>query len=165
MEKEEKMTGQNSSMFNLRSQDEPYRVAKDEQGTWRVLYTWHPELVNYGPDDDIPDTHPAVTVVTEGAFIALMKESIIQGYKMSYDVPDNYDESHRPDVEAMKNKIDELNSENDRLTLELEKSNKQSETAQLAQAKLALLDKAISLGKTEAEILQSIARIGGNSDV
>ena len=149
----------------MSEQDEPYRVVQDEQGTWRILFTWHPELANFGPDDDLPDSHPAVTIVTEGAFLALMKEAVVQGYKTVYDVSNVSDED--VNIEYMQEELGKLKSENERLQEELLESNnfKQSEKANLAQAKLALMEKAMALGRTEADIFQSISRIGGNLDV
>ena len=149
----------------MSEQDEPYRVVQDEQGTWRILFTWHPELANFGPDDDLPDSHPAVTIVTEGAFLALMKEAVVQGYKTVYDVSNVPDED--VNIEYMQEELGKLKSENERLQEELSESNnfKQSEKANLAQAKLALMEKAMALGRTETDIFQSISRIGGNLDV
>ena len=149
----------------MSEQDEPYRVVQDEQGTWRILFAWHPELANFGPDDDLPDSHPAVTIVTEGAFLALMKEAVVQGYKTVYDVSNVSEED--VNIEYMQEELGKLKSENERLQGELSESNnsKQSEKANLAQTKLALMEKAMALGRTETDIFQSISRIGGNLDV
>jgi hypothetical protein len=35
--------------------------------------------MNLGPDDEVPDDSSAVTILTEGAFIALVKEAARQG--------------------------------------------------------------------------------------
>ena len=43
--------------------------------TWRVLDTWSDSLRNLKVDEEVPDDSPAVTVLTEGAFIALVKEA------------------------------------------------------------------------------------------
>ena len=59
----------------LRERDNQYVASKDNAGTWRILDTWHTELGSLSPDDDIPDDNPAVTLLTEGAFIALVKEA------------------------------------------------------------------------------------------
>ena len=74
-----------NNMYNM-NKEEPYRAVRDNSGTWRVLFCWHPELVNFMPDDELPDDHPAVTVVPEGAFLALMKGSCnsrIQNYEFT----------------------------------------------------------------------------------
>jgi hypothetical protein len=60
----------------LRDRESQYIATKDEgTQTWRILDTWHDELRTMDPEDDIPDDSLAVTVVTEGGFIALVKEA------------------------------------------------------------------------------------------
>ena len=59
----------------LRERGEQYVANQDETGTWRVLDTWHDALKVLEPDEDVPDSSPAVTVMSEGAFLALMKEA------------------------------------------------------------------------------------------
>ena len=60
----------------LRDRDVQYVASKDETtNTWRILNTWSDELKNLQVEDDVPDDNPAVTVLTEGEFIALVKEA------------------------------------------------------------------------------------------
>ena len=59
----------------LRDRNNQYVATKDSAGTWRILDTWHEDLVNLGPDDEVPDDSSAVTVLTEGGFISLVKEA------------------------------------------------------------------------------------------
>jgi len=59
----------------LRERDEQYIANRDESGTWRILDTCHDDLKSIGPDDEIPDKTEAVTIISEGAFISLMKEA------------------------------------------------------------------------------------------
>ena len=59
----------------LRERGEQYVANQDDTGTWRVLDTWHDALKVLEPDEDVPDTSPAVTMMSEGAFLALMKEA------------------------------------------------------------------------------------------
>ena len=59
----------------LRERDEQYIANRDESGTWRILDTWHDDLKSIGPEDEIPDKTEAVTILSEGAFISLMKEA------------------------------------------------------------------------------------------
>ena len=47
---------------------------KDDKGTWRVLNTWHDDIKNLDADSDIPDDSTAVAILSEGQFIALIKE-------------------------------------------------------------------------------------------
>jgi len=60
----------------LRDRDVQYVASKDEiTHTWRILNTWSDELKNLQVEDDVPDDNTAVTVLTEGEFIALVKEA------------------------------------------------------------------------------------------
>ena len=59
----------------LRERGEQYVANQDEPGTWRILDTWHDALKVLEPDEDVPDSSPAVTVMSEGAFLSLMKEA------------------------------------------------------------------------------------------
>ena len=60
----------------LQGREQQYVASKDDHTkTWRVLDTWHDALKQVQVDDEIPDDSPAVTVLTEGAFIALVKEA------------------------------------------------------------------------------------------
>ena len=60
----------------LQGREQQYVANKDDKTqTWRVLDTWHEALKSLNVDDDVPDDSPAITVLTEGAFIALEKEA------------------------------------------------------------------------------------------
>ena len=60
----------------LRDRDVQYVAGKDETThTWRILNTWSDELKTLGVEDEVPDDSEAVTVLTEGEFIALIKEA------------------------------------------------------------------------------------------
>lgn len=60
----------------LRERESQYIATKDEgTNTWRILDTWHDILREMSPEDDIPDDSLAVTIITEGGFIALVKEA------------------------------------------------------------------------------------------
>lgn len=64
----------------LRDRNNQYVATKDEvSGAWRILDTWHDDLRKMEPDEDIPDDSPAVTVLSEGAFISLVKEASRMG--------------------------------------------------------------------------------------
>tara|TARA_R110002020_G_scaffold284230_6_gene499814 strand:+ start:110 stop:565 length:456 start_codon:yes stop_codon:yes gene_type:complete len=64
----------------LRERDVQYTAIKDDATkTWRILDTWHDDLKNLSPDDEIGDDSKAVTILTEGAFIALVKEAARTG--------------------------------------------------------------------------------------
>ena len=60
----------------LKDREVQYVAHKDETtNTWRILDTWHEDLTNLGPDDDVEDDSNAITILTEGGFIALVKEA------------------------------------------------------------------------------------------
>ena len=60
----------------LQGRDQQWVATKDEvTNTWRILDTWHDSLKSMDVEDDIPDDSPAVTIITEGAFIALFREA------------------------------------------------------------------------------------------
>ena len=60
----------------LRERESQYIATRDEgTQTWRILDTWHDALREMNPEDDVEDTSPAVTLVTEGGFISLVKEA------------------------------------------------------------------------------------------
>ena len=64
----------------LRERDVQYTAIKDDATkTWRILDTWHNDLKNLSPEDEIVDDSNAVTILTEGAFIALVKEAARTG--------------------------------------------------------------------------------------
>ena len=60
----------------LRDREQQYISNKDETTqTWRILDTWHDALRSLSPEDEVPDDSDAVTILTEGAFISLIKEA------------------------------------------------------------------------------------------
>ena len=73
----------------LRERGEQYVANQDNTGTWRVLDTWHDALKVLAPDEDVPDESPAVTIVKEGAFLALVKEASRLGVLQNASMADN----------------------------------------------------------------------------
>lgn len=67
--------GDNMIGNTLRDRNNQYVATKDTLGTWRVLDTWHDDLRALDPEGEIPDDSEAVTLITEGAFLALVKEA------------------------------------------------------------------------------------------
>jgi len=60
----------------LRDRDVQYVASKDEiTHTWRILNTWSDALKTLQVEDEVPDNSSAVNVITEGEFIALIKEA------------------------------------------------------------------------------------------
>ena len=73
----------------LRERGEQYVANQDNTGTWRVLDTWHDALKVLEPDEDVPDESRAVTIVKEGAFLALVKEASRLGVLQNASMADN----------------------------------------------------------------------------
>ena len=60
----------------LRDREVQHIATKDEvTHTWRILDTWHDDLKVLQPEDEIPDDSSAVKILTEGEFIAVVKEA------------------------------------------------------------------------------------------
>ena len=59
----------------LSANEQQYVALKDDKNTWRVLNTWHDDIKNLDADSDIPDDSAAVIILSEGQFIALIKEA------------------------------------------------------------------------------------------
>ena len=65
---------------NALQQEAQYSAKQDGSGTWRIMNLWHADLKTFDPkEDDVPDDHPSITLLTEGAFGALVKEATSQG--------------------------------------------------------------------------------------
>ena len=63
----------------LQGREQQYVAQQDKMGTWRILDTWHEALKNMQADDDVEDDCPALTLLSEGAYIALIKEAARTG--------------------------------------------------------------------------------------
>jgi len=90
----------------LRERDVQYTAIKDEMtNTWRILDTWNDELKNLGPEDDIEDSNSAVTILTEGAFLSLVREAARLGVldNVSFSGGDEYGSSE--EIQEMQDKI------------------------------------------------------------
>ena len=94
----------------LSGADQQYVGLKDETGTWRILNTWHEDLKQLDADDDIPDTSEAVTVLSEGQFIALIREAaslgVLENVSFSGDT-----EEYEYEIGELKTTIEELKTE------------------------------------------------------
>tara|TARA_R110000744_G_scaffold134071_1_gene242842 strand:- start:180 stop:620 length:441 start_codon:yes stop_codon:yes gene_type:complete len=63
----------------LSDSGQQYVAIKDATNTWRILDTWHADLKTMDSEEDIPDDSPAVVTLSEGQFIALIKEAGSRG--------------------------------------------------------------------------------------
>tara|TARA_R110002020_G_scaffold65502_1_gene173001 strand:+ start:336 stop:773 length:438 start_codon:yes stop_codon:yes gene_type:complete len=82
---------------SLRDRDVQYTAMKDTTThTWRILDTWHDDLRQISPEDDIPDDSEAVKIITEGAFLALIREAARLGVleNASFGNDEEYNDDH-----------------------------------------------------------------------
>ena len=132
----------------LQGREQQYVANQDDKGTWRVLDTWHETLKNMQSDDDIEDDNPALTILTEGAFIALVREAARTGTleNASFNV-----EAGEPDetvVNELKQQVSELQSKLNVEQQEVILSKKSlKETAMEHIVRLAAMDDMNSLSK------------------
>lgn len=166
------MPGEMGSLLGQR--EDPYVVVRDpETRTWRILYAWHTDLREMSIDDDIPDDHPAVTVITEAAFVSLIKEATILGVPgVSGDR--SFGEDDIDEFENLKDEYDAMRKQRDELQSELKKARENAilldgtnvDAGMLASQKISLLDKMVNTNdEINIDIIRQITKIGGNADV
>ena len=95
----------------LRDRQEQYVAQKDNAGTWRILDTWHEDLTKLDPEDEIDDASEAVTVLSEGSFLALVREATRLGVLQNAALMEN---------DALADQVAELKEENDKLKIQVE---------------------------------------------
>ena len=89
----------------LRDREAQYVANRDENTqTWRILDTWHDALRSMSPEDDIDDDNPALTILTEGGFIALIKEAARLGVLQNVSGGSDADEE---DLDALEEEVSE----------------------------------------------------------
>ena len=95
----------------LRDRQEQYVAQKDSAGTWRILDTWHEDLTKLDPQDEIDDASEAITVLSEGGFLALVREATRLGVLQNAAMIEN---------DALADQITDLKEENDNLRIQNE---------------------------------------------
>ena len=105
----------------LSDSGQQYIATKDDKGTWRILDSWHGDLKNMNADDDISDESPAVQVLSEGQFIALIKEAASQG------VLENINISSDVDTAEIEHELDEKSREIEKLKEQLNKATQEKQ--------------------------------------
>jgi len=95
----------------LRDRQEQYVAQKDSAGTWRILDTWHEDLTKLDPQDEIDDASEAFTVLSEGGFLALVREATRLGVLQNAAMIEN---------EALADQVADLKEENNKLQLQTE---------------------------------------------
>ena len=109
------------------SSDQQYIAIKDSAETWRILNTWHEDLKMMSAEDDVPDDSEAVTILSEGQFIALVKEAASQGVLSNVSFTDDNSEEYETEIAEKDSKIAELVSENATLKNNLERKKSELE--------------------------------------
>ena len=90
----------------LRERDIQYTALKDElTNTWRILDTWSNELKNLSPEDDIPDDSKAVVVITEGGFLAIIREAARLGVLENVSFDNTTGDGNEEELQEMKEKL------------------------------------------------------------
>lgn len=103
----------------LSDSGQQYVAAKDDAGTWRILNTWHEDLKTMNADEDVPDNSSAVILLSEGQFIALIKEAASQGVLENINISSDVDtaeleyeiENKNKEIENLKDQLSELKEE------------------------------------------------------
>ena len=95
----------------LRDRQEQYVAQKDTAGTWRILDTWHEDLTKLNPEDEVDDSSKSVTIISEGGFLALVREATRLGVLQNAALMEN---------DALADQVAELKEENDRLRIQNE---------------------------------------------
>ena len=131
----------------LRERGEQYVANQDETGTWRVLDTWHDALKVVEPDEDVPDSSPAVTIVKEGAFLALVKEASRLGVLANASMADNDELNNQ--IIGLQEQIVTLQTEKE----ELSKKAQRTESFELKQQALGAVLKLAAMSDMD-EILK-----------
>lgn len=151
---------------SLRQFEKQYVCTRDESGTWRIVDLWHKELEGVDLEDDIPDNHPAIKLVTEGEFLELINESKRLGMMQKME--------ESGDFSISANAYDSVCEERDRLKMQLEEKEDStttivesdgSESFQLANKKLDTLLKLSSLGTLNEDLTKAVLLLGGNTEL
>ena len=93
----------------MSDQDVQYIAKRDSSGTWRVLDSWNESLNNIEDSEDIPDSHAAVTLLTEGQYLSVIREATKGAYLQSAALAE---------IQALEAKVEEI--EADKIVLERE---------------------------------------------
>ena len=104
-----------------------YIAIKDSAETWRILNTWHEDLKMMNAEDEVPDDSEAVTILSEGQFIALVKEAASQGVLSNVSFTDDNSEEYETEIAEKDSKLAELVSENATLKSNLERKKSELE--------------------------------------
>ena len=135
----------------LSGMDQQYVALKDESGTWRVLNTWHEDLKHLNADDDIEDSSEAVTVLSEGQFIALIKEAastgVLENVSFTADT-EEYEieiQERENEIKELEQTIKDLKAESNQKTTVIESKPPHSEEYELKERAMESILKIVSM--------------------
>ena len=133
----------------LSDSGQQYVAAKDDKNTWRILDTWHADLKMMNAEDDISDDSVAVKVLSEGEFLALVKEAASQGVLENATFSSDVDTSELEyELETKDIKIKELEEQINNLTKEkivVERAASRSEEFELKEKAMDNILKLVSM--------------------
>ena len=136
----------------LSGTEQQYVANKDDKETWRILNTWHEDLKHLDADDEIDDNSPAVLCLSEGQFIALIKEAATTGHiqnanfgggdteELEREVTTQLDMKQR-ETERLQEKLDDLQN----ATSEVMENSLTSEDYKLKEKAMANILKIVSM--------------------
>ena len=133
----------------LSDSGQQYVALKDDTNTWRILDTWHADLKTMDAEEDIPDDSPAVVTLSEGQFIALIKEAGSRGVLENANFGSDIDTSELEyEIETKAIKIQELEEQIKNLTKEknvVERAASRSEEFELKEKAMDNILKLVSM--------------------
>ena len=133
----------------LSDSGQQYVAAKDDKNTWRILDTWHADLKMMNAEDDVSDDSVAVKVLSEGEFLALVKEAASQGVLENATFSSDIDTSELEyELETKDIKIKELEEQINNLTKEkivVERAASRSEEFELKEKAMDNILKLVSM--------------------
>ena len=133
----------------LSDSGQQYVAAKDDKNTWRILDTWHADLKMMNAEDDVSDDSVAVKVLSEGEFLALVKEAASQGVLENATFSSDVDTSELEyELETKDIKIKELEEQIHNLTKEktvVERAASRSEEFELKEKAMDNILKLVSM--------------------
>tara|TARA_R100000963_G_C4642685_1_gene106368 strand:+ start:1741 stop:2184 length:444 start_codon:yes stop_codon:yes gene_type:complete len=129
----------------LASGEQQYVASKDDAQTWRILDTWHDDLKQLDAEDDIPDDSPAVTVLSEGQFIALVKEAGSLGVLANASFDNGTTEEYEYELNAANNVIEEQKIEISKLQKQISSVQSRPERSENYDLKEKAMDNILKL--------------------
>jgi len=87
----------------MSDQDIQYVAKRDAAGTWRVLDTWDESLSSIADNEEISDSNPSVTLLTEGQYLAVIREATKGGFLQSAALAE---------LQSLEARVEELEADN-----------------------------------------------------